>query len=287
MAGSQASFSKDLGVVEESRPDQGVTGNSGVTECAAHKDAFLTLGESAAPPPRLDPHSAVFLDVDGTLIEIAARPELVQVPREVPMLIARVSEEREGALALISGRPLAELDRLFQPWRGAAAGLHGVERRRADGTLHRVHESAAEAALDRIRPKLATLARSDSRLIFEDKGGTVALHYRAAPEREAEIGAYAEALQRDAATRLRLIVGKMVVEFQPLHVNKGLAIAAFLGERPFLGRHPVFVGDDTTDEDGFAEIRRRGGVGVRVGPPRATAATHSLPSVAAVLAWLA
>ena len=139
MAGSQASFSKDLGVVEESRADQGLTGNSEVAECAAHKDAFLTIGESAAPPPRLDPHSAVFLDVDGTLLEIAARPELVQVPGEVPMLIARVSEKREGALALISGRPLAELDRLFQPWRGAAAGLHGVERRRADGTLHRVH----------------------------------------------------------------------------------------------------------------------------------------------------
>jgi trehalose 6-phosphate phosphatase len=87
--------------------------------------------------------------------------------------------------------------------------------------------------------------------------------------------------------QLRLIAGKMVVEFQPLHVNKGLAIAAFLSEPPFLGRRPVFVGDDTTDEDGFAEMRRRGGLGVRVGLRRETAATHSLPSVAAVLAWLA
>jgi trehalose 6-phosphate phosphatase len=287
MTGSQASFSKDLGVVEESRADQDLRNNSAEAECAAHKDVSLTIGESAAPPPRLDAHSAVFLDVDGTLLEIAARPELVQVPRALPPLIARVSEERQGALALISGRPLAELDRLFQPWHGAAAGLHGVERRRADSTLDCVLDSLSAAALDRIRPRLAMLARSDSRLILEDKGGTVALHYRAAPEREPEIRAYTEGLRREAAMQLRLIAGKMVVEFQPLHVNKGLAIAAFLGEPPFLGRRPVFVGDDTTDEDGFAEIRRRRGIGVRVGPPRETAATHCLPSVAAVRAWLA
>jgi trehalose 6-phosphate phosphatase len=229
----------------------------------------------------------VFLDVDGTLLEIAARPELVRVPDELPTLIARIAEERQGALALISGRPLAQLDGLFPPWQGAAAGLHGVERRRADGTLDCVLDSVTAAALDRIRPNLAALARSDSRLILEDKGGTIALHYRAAPERETEIRGYAEALRHDTEAQLRLIAGKMVVEFQPLHVNKGLAIAAFLGEPPFLGRSPVFVGDDATDEDGFAEIRRREGIGVRVGPPRQTAATHSLPSVAAVLAWLA
>jgi trehalose 6-phosphate phosphatase len=239
------------------------------------------------PPPRLDLHSAVFLDVDGTLLEIAERPELVRVPAELPALISRVAAERQGALALVSGRPLAQLDRLFRPWQGAAAGLHGVERRRADGVLDCILDSATTAALDRIRPTLAVLARRDSRLIFEDKGGTVALHYRAAAERESEIRALAEALRRDVAASLRLIAGKMVAEFQPLNVNKGLAIAAFLAELPFLGRRPIFVGDDTTDEDGFTEIRRQDGIGVRVGAPRDTAATHRLPSVAAVLAWLA
>src|SRR3954447_21154270 len=95
-------------------------------------------------PPPLAPGSALFLDVDGTLVEIAPRPELVRVPLELPGLLERLARQREGALAPISGRPLAELDRLFQPWRAAAAGLHGVERRRVDGTLHCVHESAAK-----------------------------------------------------------------------------------------------------------------------------------------------
>ena len=255
-------------------------------KCATHKDASLTLAESWAPP--LDPRSALFLDVDGTLLEIAPRPELVQVPDGLPSLMVRLSAQREGALALISGRPLAQLDRLFQPWQGAAAGLHGLERRRADGILDCVVDRASVAALDRLRPKLAALAADGTGLILEDKGGTLALHYRAAPQREAEIRAVVEALHRETASVLRLITGKMVVEFQPRSADKGRAIAAFLAEPPFLGRRPIFVGDDTTDEDGFAEIHRRGGIAVRVGPLEgATAANYRLPTVAAVLAWLA
>jgi trehalose 6-phosphate phosphatase len=251
-----------------------------------HKDGFLTFGEShAAPPPPLDRQSAVFLDVDGTLLEIAPRPDLVRVPVGLPDLLAQIAAEREGALALISGRPLEQIDRLLRPWRGAAAGTHGVKRRRVDGTLASVLDSAGEAALDRIRPELVAIVADDARLLYEDKGGTLALHYRAAPEREPEIRAYAEALQREAPA-LRLIPGKMVVEFQPLVVNKGLAIAAFLTEPPFRGRCPVFVGDDVTDEDGFAEVLRQGGIAVRVGAICRTTATYSLPSVAAVLAWL-
>jgi trehalose 6-phosphate phosphatase len=246
----------------------------------------LTLAESWAPP--LDRRSALFLDVDGTLLEIAPRPELVRVPDGLPSLIIRVSAEREGALALISGRPLAQLDRLFQPWRGAAAGLHGLERRRVDGILDCAIDGDSAAALDRLRPKLAALAADGTGLTLEDKGGTLALHYRAAPQREPEIRAVVEALHREIASVLRLITGKMVIEFQPSGADKGRAIAAFLSEPPFLGRRPVFVGDDTTDEDGFAEIRRRGGIAVRVGPcDRVTAANYRLPTVEAVLAWLA
>ncbi|HEX3411105.1 MAG TPA: trehalose-phosphatase [Stellaceae bacterium] len=251
-----------------------------------HKDASLTTAESLAPP--LDPLSALFLDVDGTLLEIAPRPELVQVPKGLPPLIVRLSAEREGALALISGRPLAQLDRLFQPWQGAAAGLHGLERRRADGILDCVVDGASAAAIDSLRPKLAALAADGTGLTLEDKGGTLALHYRAAPQREPEIRTVVEALHREVASALRLITGKMVVEFQPRSADKGLAIAAFLAEPPFVGRRPVFVGDDTTDEDGFAEIRRQGGVAVRVGCfDGATAAKYHLPTVEAVLAWLA
>lgn len=274
-------------MVEESRADQSFSTNRPATKCAAHKDASLTIGGHPAAPPPLDIQSAVFLDVDGTLLEIAPRPELVRVPQDLPGLIARLAEERQGAAALISGRPLAELDRLFQPWHGAAAGLHGIERRRADGTRDCILDQTSAMALDRLRPQLAALARADRRLILEDKGGTIAIHYRAAPEREAEIRAYANTLRDQSAAALRLIAGKMVVEFQPANIDKGRAIAAFLREPPFLNRQPVFVGDDTTDEDGFAEIRQHGGIAVRVGAPRQTAANYALASVEAVLAWLA
>lgn len=275
-------------MVEESRTDQELSGNPASRECAAHKDASLTpAGESPPRPPMLDRQSALFLDVDGTLLEIAPRPELVHVPEGLPALICRLADQRQGAVALVSGRPLGQLDRLFEPWRGAAAGLHGIQRRRADGTVDCILDSASRAAFDKIRPQLAALAGAGSGLMLEDKGGTLALHYRAVPEREAEIRAHAEALHREADRALRLIPGKMVVEFQPADANKGLAIAAFLAEPPFLGRRPVFVGDDATDEDGFVEVGRRGGDAIRVGAGRNTAANYSLPSVAAVLAWLA
>jgi trehalose 6-phosphate phosphatase len=272
-------------MVEESRSDQTFSVLPAAGKCATHKDASLTLSESLPPP--VDPQSALFLDVDGTLLEIAPRPELVRVPDGLPALIIRLSAQRGGALALISGRPLAQLDTLFEPWRGAAAGLHGLEHRRPDGVLDCVLDSASATALDHLRPKLAALAADGTDLTLEDKDGTLALHYRAAPQREPEIRAVAQALHREVGSVLRLITGKMVVEFQPRSVNKGLAIAAFTAEPPFVGRLPVFVGDDTTDEDGFAEIRRRGGIAIRVGPPCPTVANYHLPTVEAVLAWLA
>lgn len=241
----------------------------------------------ARPVPPLDPQSALFLDIDGTLIEIAAGPELVRVPVELPGRLARLADERAGALALVSGRPLAQIDRLLRPWHGAAAGLHGIERRRADGTLDRTLDRAAAAALDRIRPRLSALAAAGRGIVLEDKQATLALHYRAAPERAEEIRAFSQDLARHAGPALRLIAGKMVVEFQPRSADKGAVIAAFLAEPPFLGRRPVFVGDDATDEDGFAEIERRGGIAIRVGPPAETRAGWRLPSVRAVLAWLA
>jgi trehalose 6-phosphate phosphatase len=243
-------------------------------------------------PPALDRHSALLLDVDGTLLEIAPHPDQVEVPSGLPQLLERLAGERDGALALISGRPIADLDRLFQPWHGAAAGLHGIERRRPDGG--RVDsgatpgDAAAAAALDRLRPELQALVRQHPGVWLEDKGRTLALHYRAVPESGAEIRGRAERLLRENGDGLRLIPGKMVVEFQPRHYGKGGAIAAFMAEPPFRGRMPVFLGDDATDEEGFAEVNRRGGVSIRVGAPLATsAAAYSLSSVAAALDWLA
>jgi len=244
-----------------------------------------------APPP-LDRDAALLIDVDGTLLEIAPHPDQVEVPPGLPRLLERLAGERDGALALISGRPIADLERLFHPWHGAAAGLHGIERRRPDGSrvdsIAGPADQAAAAALDRLRPELQSLERRQPGVWLEDKGRTLALHYRAAPEAGPEIRERAERLLRERGEGLRLIPGKMVVEFQPRHHGKGGAIAAFMAEPPFRGRVPVFLGDDTTDEEGFAAVNRRGGLSIRVGAPLATsAAACTLPSVTAALDWLA
>jgi trehalose 6-phosphate phosphatase len=242
-------------------------------------------------PPPLDRQNALFIDVDGTLLEIAPTPELVKVPPELAPLLARLAGQRAGALALVSGRRIADLDRLFQPWRGPVAGVHGAERRAADGRIvagdDTPADQAAAAALGRLRPALQEIADRAPGVRLEDKGRTLAVHYRQAPEKAGEIRERIDRLLREEAERLRLIAGKMVFELQPRHLGKDGAIAAFMAEPPFRGRVPVFVGDDTTDEDGFAEVNRRGGVSIRVGPAgAATAAVCTLPSVRAVLLWL-
>jgi len=248
-------------------------------------------GKRPMNPPPLDRAAALFLDVDGTLLEIAPRPDRVRVPPDLPPLLARLAAQRDGALALISGRPIAAVEALLRPWRGAIAGLHGAERRRADGSLAMAEESPAArdavAAIDRVRPALAALARRLAGPWLEDKERTLALHYRAAPERGDEILREAERLVEQSGGALRLIAGKMVVEVQPRLYGKDGAIAAYMAELPFRGRRPVFLGDDTTDEDGFAEVNRRGGLSVRVGDPAApTLAEFVLPSVDAARAWL-
>lgn len=250
--------------------------------CAAHNES-----EPMKPPP-LDRAAALFLDVDGTLLEIAPQPTLVKVPPHLPVLLARLGEARGGALALVSGRALADLDRLFRPWQGAVAGLHGAERRRTDGNRDSdLEDGASEAALDRVRPSMQALARGLPGTLIEDVPGNVTLHYRAVPDREGEILAVAARLARQEEAALRLITGKMVVEFLSRRHGKDGAIAAFMAEPPFRGRRPVFVGDDTTDEDGFAEINRRDGISIKVGAADApTIAHYRLADVGEVLAWL-
>ena len=243
-------------------------------------------------PPSLAPAAALFVDLDGTLLEIAERPELVRVPPGLPSLLDRLAAQRGGALAVVSGRRLADIDRLLDPWRGAAAGLHGTECRRGDGSPLASESSpddfAAAKALARLRPHLQEFTVSEPGVWLEDKGATLALHYRAAPEKGDEIRALAGQLLRRAGDHLRLIPGKMVVELRPRHHSKGTAVGAFLSEPPFIGRTPVFLGDDATDEDGFFEVNRRGGLSIRIGPSAATTfARYALPSVAAARAWLA
>jgi trehalose 6-phosphate phosphatase len=242
-------------------------------------------------PPPLNPHSALFLDLDGTLLKIAPRPEQVAVPDGLSELLTRVARRCGGALAIISGRRIDDFDRYVRPWHGAAAGVHGAERRAAAGRILTSGDTSedrrAAAALERLRPAVGELERRLPGVLVEDKGRALAVHYREAPEKEEELRAAIAVLLRREAAALRMIDGKMVLELKPIHHDKGRAIAAFMADPPFRGRVPVFVGDDTTDEDGFAEVNRRGGVSVRVGPENpATQAAFTLPSVSAVLDWL-
>jgi trehalose 6-phosphate phosphatase len=234
-------------------------------------------------PPALRRDNALFLDFDGTLVDIAAAPDLVRVAPELPHLLGAIADLLDGALALVSGRPLDELVRLLAPFSGAMAGQHGRERRRSDGS---VFSSPAPPALVRAAPVMADFAERHPGVRLEDKGGSLALHYRQAPSLAAACGGLARRVVDASGGALKAIDGKMVVELMPRTAGKGRAIAAFLAEPPFRGRMPVFVGDDVGDEGGFAVVDRLGGISVRVGAGP-TAARHRLAEVGDVLAWLA
>jgi trehalose 6-phosphate phosphatase len=230
------------------------------------------------------PDIALFLDVDGTLLEIEREPGAVHVPERLCRILERLQSATGGALALVSGRSLDQLDRLFSPLCLSAAGLHGLERR----NLGVRTETAAPdpAAFERARRRLAEFADAHEGVLLEDKGLTLALHYRNAPAVAKDARRVAETAVAESNGALVLLRGKMVYELKPPGIDKGRAIAAFLDEPPFAGRPPVFAGDDVTDEAGFATINRRGGVSIRIGDGRATAAAYGCPNVTALQDWL-
>lgn len=223
---------------------------------------------------------AFFLDVDGTLLELASRPDEVVVRPRLPGVLEKLSRVTDGAVALISGRPIADLDRLFAPLRLAAAGLHGVERRDHGGTVHYHHQ--LDGKLDRTRELLAHLADEHEGLLFEDKQFSVAIHYRQAPDKEPLIRSVLERHMPEIEQDFHLQKGKMVYEIKPSGRDKGMAIEEFMQEAPFLNRTPVFIGDDVTDEDGFTTVNKMHGHSIKVGDG-STVATWSLPDTAAVL----
>jgi trehalose 6-phosphate phosphatase len=241
------------------------------------------------PLPDTGARWGFFLDIDGTLLAIAPTPGAVRVTPELSGLLGRLGAASNGALALISGRRLADIDALFGGAIPAVAGLHGLERRRADGSL-----DLADTSSDLLQPVFtAFYAHAATRpgLLLENKGGTLALHYRLAPEAGPGVRDLARMLVDQADGALRLLDGDSVVEVQPCGFDKGRAIRSFLDEAPFQGRRPVFVGDDVTDEDGFTAVTNSGGIAIRVsrGRPRPaySAATYELPSTEAVQDWLA
>ena len=239
------------------------------------------MPEYAGPP--FAPNPAFFLDIDGTLLDIEGHPDDVRIGRTELDLVSGLHRATEGALALISGRPLAGIDVLFQPLKLPIAGQHGAERRDASGKRHR-HRFAVEALHAAAAPVRKFVARNEG-LVFEDKGASVALHYRLAPQLQAAAKAVVEQAAKSAGGALEVQVGKMVYELKPAGVDKGGAIDEFMRDAPFAGRTPVFLGDDVTDEFGFRVINRLGGHSVKIGPGE-TAARWRLADPAAAKAWL-
>jgi len=227
---------------------------------------------------------ALFLDVDGTLLEIAKTPNDVKVPAALRNTLQLARARDGGALALISGRAIVELDQLFAPNVFAAAGLHGLERRSFRGQVTRPHVDSE--LLNPSRERLNQLTTQYRGLLLEDKGTALALHFRLAPEREAIVQASMAELMTNLSDGFTLRKGKCVLEITPTGYTKGTAIEAFMKEEPFAGRTPVFIGDDVTDEDGFDAVNAMHGYSIRVGHPAKTSAKFNFGSESAVVAWL-
>jgi trehalose 6-phosphate phosphatase len=227
----------------------------------------------------------VFLDVDGTLLELADTPDAVHVSGSLINLLEMLDRGLDGALALVSGRPLDELDRLFWPVQLAAAGVHGAERRKPDGTVERA--PVDRDALAQVRQAFSAFAAAHTGALVEDKGFGVTLHYRLAPALADEVRALGAEWAGRVGDDFQLLDGKMVVELRARSATKGTALRQFLAESPFSGRRAVYLGDDVTDEDAFAAVNELGGIAVVVGERQPSAARFRLPDVAAVHTWLA
>jgi len=212
---------------------------------------------------------ALFLDIDGTLLPLAPTPDSVRVTDALRELLVRLHREYEGALALVSGRSIADVDHLFAPLELCVAGIHGSERRRADGTIFRTDVDLA--GLHRARTYLQSWIQERPGLLLEDKGTALALHYRLAPQHEDEVLQQANALLNELQPAFRLQLGKCVAELRPGACSKAAAIASYLDEMPFHSRVPIFIGDDVTDEDAFVGVNERGGVSIKVGSGESSA----------------
>jgi trehalose 6-phosphate phosphatase len=235
------------------------------------------------------PHSpngfAFFFDIDGTLIDIASTPDAITVPEGLPTLLGRLRDRTGGAMALLTGRDIATVDRLFAPARLPAGAIHGAVLRDASGA---VIGEAPDPALAGVRSRLAAFVADHPAALLEDKGIAVAVHFRADPSLEPE----AEAATREAvaAAGPSLVVqqGKMVFEVRPAAADKGAALSAFMRSPAFVGRRPVAVGDDLTDESMFRASVTLGGLAFRVGGA-AEAVSVAEPAFAApvdVRLWL-
>lgn len=234
-------------------------------------------------PGGLDPAEwALFLDIDGTLLDLMDDPQAVRADPALLDLLARLSRLLGGALALVSGRDLADIDRIMAPLRLPAAGGHGAALRRQAGTP----ASGLPPAPKSIKAGARAGARDGVRV--ERKSHSTAFHYRGRPDARTAAQTMAERLLAELGAGWRLLPGKDVFEVLPTTADKGRAVARFMEAPPFAGRRPIFIGDDVTDEGGFNEVNGRGGLSIRIGPPSPTSpAAARLDSPADLRHWLA
>ena len=228
--------------------------------------------------------TALFLDVDGTLLEIQDHPDAVVSSPALREMLAKIARRLDGALALISGRPIAEIDRIFEPLVLPAAGGHGVELRYQDSDcIQRTTVVVPGALMDRLQ----AFVDANPGLLLERKPNGVALHYRRRPDLTTAVVELLDQESQLLDGAFIAMTGKMVVEFVPHGYDKGRAIRTFLDQKPFRGRSPVFVGDDVTDEAGFTVVNELGGHSFRIGSSRDSAAMFSLADVRTTQSWLA
>lgn len=240
------------------------------------------MTQSDSLPTILLEETACFFDLDGTLAGIETRPDLVLIPQNIKQALCTLFSATGGALALVSGRSLTELDSLSAPLHAPVAGVHGAERRDAQGKVHRTALSPALTA--KLGQQLTEAISSFIGCHVEAKGMAFALHYRQAEHYKNEIMSVAKAFS-ERYPELALQPGKCVVELKPRGVDKGAAIKAFMQEAPFAGRTPLFVGDDLTDEAGFIQVNSMNGISIKVGPGE-TVARYHLDDVGQVHQWL-
>lgn len=232
---------------------------------------------------RLAPESAaLFLDFDGTLAEIVARPSDVTVSERNLASLVSLNDRMDGALAIVTGRDVQTMDAFLAPHQFTISGVHGFEVRRPGKGISRLEFDVD--ALGRVRERLARFRDANDGLLMEEKPGSVTLHFRQRPDLDEKVREVVDAAVA-GEDGLQVQAGKMVFEVKAHAGDKGAAIEFFMNEAPFAGRVPIFIGDDVTDEAGFAVVNKRGGVSIKVGDGETTA-DYTLDDPEAVMDWL-
>jgi trehalose 6-phosphate phosphatase len=240
---------------------------------------------NAISPMALELHEvAILLDVDGTILDLAPTPDAVQVPPSLRQTLTRLWDRTRGAIALVSGRPINALDAILAPLRLPTIGGHGAELRVAAGADP---EPSRFHPLDpSVKRKFAAIAKADPGIVVEDKGYSLALHYRLAPDKEVAVRSAAAAICASLPTTpIELLPGKSMIEIKQTGFNKGTAVRELMAHSPFAGRRPLFVGDDVTDQDAFAIMREFDGIAISVGE-RLPGVAHCFERPADVRRWL-